>query len=234
MSNDVCIVTGVGPGTGAALVRRFADGGFKVAMLARSADRLNELAAQTPNATALSLRRRRRSPTQDDARAHRKRPWPRERAHSQRRRRRVRRLHANRTCGLGAQLQDQRHGALPSRPRRRTRDDRRRPRRHHRDRKHIGLPRQSELRRLRADQSRATHPGRVARTQPRAEGHPRRLSRQSTPSSTCPGRASNTRTSPTTSSPSPAAIADVAWNIAHQDRSTWAFDIVVRPFGENW
>ena len=50
MSKGVCIVTGVGPGTGAALVRRFAEGGFKVAMLARSADRLTELAAQTPNA----------------------------------------------------------------------------------------------------------------------------------------------------------------------------------------
>jgi len=32
----------------------------------------------------------------------------------------------------------------------------------------------------------------------------------------------------------PAAIANVAWDIAHQDRSTWAFDTVVRPFGENW
>jgi NAD(P)-dependent dehydrogenase (short-subunit alcohol dehydrogenase family) len=32
----------------------------------------------------------------------------------------------------------------------------------------------------------------------------------------------------------PDAIADVAWTIAHQDRSTWAFDVVVRPFGEPW
>jgi NAD(P)-dependent dehydrogenase (short-subunit alcohol dehydrogenase family) len=52
MSNRVAIVTGVGPGTGAALVRRFAAGGYKVAMLARSADRLNEIAADTPNTSA--------------------------------------------------------------------------------------------------------------------------------------------------------------------------------------
>ena len=31
-----CVVTGVGPGTGSALVRRFAEGGYKVAMIARS------------------------------------------------------------------------------------------------------------------------------------------------------------------------------------------------------
>ncbi|MBL8782271.1 MAG: SDR family NAD(P)-dependent oxidoreductase, partial [Alphaproteobacteria bacterium] len=32
----------------------------------------------------------------------------------------------------------------------------------------------------------------------------------------------------------PAAVANVAWDIAHQDRSTWAFDTIVRPFGESW
>ena len=43
----VCLITGVGPGTGSALVRRFANGGYTVAMLARSDDRLEDLAAQT-------------------------------------------------------------------------------------------------------------------------------------------------------------------------------------------
>ena len=38
-----CLITGVGPGTGTALVSRFVEGGYKVAMLARSADRLQEL-----------------------------------------------------------------------------------------------------------------------------------------------------------------------------------------------
>ena len=37
MSAGVALITGVGPGTGAALARRFAAGGYDVAMLARSA-----------------------------------------------------------------------------------------------------------------------------------------------------------------------------------------------------
>jgi NAD(P)-dependent dehydrogenase (short-subunit alcohol dehydrogenase family) len=40
MSGDVAVVAGVGPGTGTALSRRFAAGGYRVAMLARNADRL--------------------------------------------------------------------------------------------------------------------------------------------------------------------------------------------------
>lgn len=49
----VCLVTGVGPGTGAALARRFANEGYRVAMLARSADRLAELEKEINNARAL-------------------------------------------------------------------------------------------------------------------------------------------------------------------------------------
>ncbi len=52
MSDRVCLVTGVGPGTGSALVRRFASGGYQVAMLARTESRLRELAASVPGATA--------------------------------------------------------------------------------------------------------------------------------------------------------------------------------------
>jgi NADP-dependent 3-hydroxy acid dehydrogenase YdfG len=32
----------------------------------------------------------------------------------------------------------------------------------------------------------------------------------------------------------PAAIADEVWHIAHQDRSAWSFDVEIRPFGEEW
>jgi len=39
----VALVTGVGPGTGAAIARRFARGGYAVAMLARNLDRLDSL-----------------------------------------------------------------------------------------------------------------------------------------------------------------------------------------------
>ncbi len=50
MANDVCVVTGVGPGTGAALVRRFAASGHRVAMLARSTETLGKLEAEVPSA----------------------------------------------------------------------------------------------------------------------------------------------------------------------------------------
>ena len=56
MADDdkVCLITGVGPGTGTALVRRFASGGYRVAMLARSADRLAALEAELPGSRAFA------------------------------------------------------------------------------------------------------------------------------------------------------------------------------------
>lgn len=50
----VCLITGVGPGTGTALAERFAAGGYEVAMLARSADRLSALAAKLAGAHAFA------------------------------------------------------------------------------------------------------------------------------------------------------------------------------------
>ena len=49
MSERVCVITGVGPGTGAALARRFAQG-YRVALLARNAERLAELEKELPGA----------------------------------------------------------------------------------------------------------------------------------------------------------------------------------------
>lgn len=48
MTDPVCLVTGVGPdtGTGAEIAKRFAAGGYRVAMLARSADNLADMAAR--------------------------------------------------------------------------------------------------------------------------------------------------------------------------------------------
>ena len=51
-NNPVAVVTGVGPGTGAAIVRRFAQGGYAVAMLARNRERLAQLESEVPNARA--------------------------------------------------------------------------------------------------------------------------------------------------------------------------------------
>jgi NAD(P)-dependent dehydrogenase (short-subunit alcohol dehydrogenase family) len=55
MDERVCLVTGVGPGTGAALVRRFAAEGWRVAMLARDRARLEKLAAELPGTAAFPV-----------------------------------------------------------------------------------------------------------------------------------------------------------------------------------
>jgi NAD(P)-dependent dehydrogenase (short-subunit alcohol dehydrogenase family) len=49
----LAVITGVGPGTGAALVRRFHAGGYQVAMLARTADRLADLERELPDTFAV-------------------------------------------------------------------------------------------------------------------------------------------------------------------------------------
>ncbi|OEY67578.1 SDR family NAD(P)-dependent oxidoreductase [Marinobacter sp. X15-166B] len=50
--NQVCVIVGVGPGNGEALARRFSEGGFQVAMLARSGTYINSLAQRLPNSHA--------------------------------------------------------------------------------------------------------------------------------------------------------------------------------------
>lgn len=52
-SKPLALVTGVGPGTGAALARRFAKGGYRVAMLARNVDRLAKLERDIPDSIAI-------------------------------------------------------------------------------------------------------------------------------------------------------------------------------------
>ena len=48
----VAVITGVGDATGAALARRFAAGGYRVAMIARNAERLEKLEAEIEGARA--------------------------------------------------------------------------------------------------------------------------------------------------------------------------------------
>ena len=50
--SKVCLITGVGPGTGTALVNRFVAGGYRVAMLARDSARLASLSENNPAAYA--------------------------------------------------------------------------------------------------------------------------------------------------------------------------------------
>lgn len=52
MAKPVCVVTGVGPGNGASLVRLFAREGYQVAMLARTAERLEAYAQEIENCHA--------------------------------------------------------------------------------------------------------------------------------------------------------------------------------------
>ena len=54
MSDKTCLITGVGWGTGNALARRFAQSGYKVAMLARRADRLEKMENEIDGAFAYS------------------------------------------------------------------------------------------------------------------------------------------------------------------------------------
>jgi NAD(P)-dependent dehydrogenase (short-subunit alcohol dehydrogenase family) len=54
VQKPVCLITGVGPekGTGSEVARRFAEGGYQVAMLARSADNLSALEEKIDGATS--------------------------------------------------------------------------------------------------------------------------------------------------------------------------------------
>jgi short-subunit dehydrogenase len=50
MTAPVCLISGVGPGTGSALAKRFSEGGYRVALLARNEERLTALEKQLSNA----------------------------------------------------------------------------------------------------------------------------------------------------------------------------------------
>jgi len=52
MTRPVCAIVGAGPGNGAAFARRFADAGYAIALLSRSTDFTNELAAKIEAARA--------------------------------------------------------------------------------------------------------------------------------------------------------------------------------------
>ncbi len=55
MNDTVCLVTGVGEGTGAAIARRFASGGYQVAMLARNEERLAALEKELSGSKAFAF-----------------------------------------------------------------------------------------------------------------------------------------------------------------------------------
>ena len=50
----LAIITGVGPGTGAAMARRFSAGGYQVAMIARNVERIDAIARDLPDSFAVA------------------------------------------------------------------------------------------------------------------------------------------------------------------------------------
>ncbi len=52
MTRPICLIVGVGDATGTSLVRRFVDGGYEVAMIARNAERLAALEKEVPHTHA--------------------------------------------------------------------------------------------------------------------------------------------------------------------------------------
>lgn len=55
MKDKVCLITGVGDGTGASVARRFARDGYRVALLARNTARLSELEKELPGARSFAF-----------------------------------------------------------------------------------------------------------------------------------------------------------------------------------
>lgn len=54
MGEKVCVVTGIGPGLGIAYARRFAAGGYRVALLGRTPEKLEQYAAEIAGSLAVT------------------------------------------------------------------------------------------------------------------------------------------------------------------------------------
>ncbi|WP_299892512.1 SDR family NAD(P)-dependent oxidoreductase [uncultured Ruegeria sp.] len=55
MDHKICLITGVGDGTGASVARRFARDGYRVALLARNRERLAELENELPGSRSFAF-----------------------------------------------------------------------------------------------------------------------------------------------------------------------------------
>jgi NAD(P)-dependent dehydrogenase (short-subunit alcohol dehydrogenase family) len=233
MSDRVCLITGVGPGTGSALVRRFAKGGYKVAMLARTETRLQELAAEVPGASAYpcdvadeaqintTLAKVTRDLGPVNVLIHNAvggafGDFQQIEASVLERNFKTNVMalfHLAR--GLAPAMIDARDGAIIATGNTSA----------YRGKANFAgfAPTKAAQRILAESLARSLGPKGV---------HVAYLAVDAVID--LPWTRQQFAGKPDDFFAKPAAIADVAWGIAHQDRSTWAFDVVVRPFGEPW
>ena len=175
MAEPVCVISGVGPGTGTALVRRFAAGGYRIAMLARTAERLADLAAQVPSAKAYVCDVSDQSQVDATMALVEREMGAPVGADPQCRGRRVGNVHGDRSGDAQSELPSQHDGLALPRAARRTDHGDRWSRGNHCDRQYIRTARSRELCGLRTYESGATHPRRSDGAGPGPEGRARCL-----------------------------------------------------------
>ena len=234
--HKVCVVVGVGEGLGAGLARRFA-AGYKVALVARSADVIEKEAREIKSAGGVAL------PVQSDATVEAEIAAAYERITGQLGpieiliynggRRPIGRLLETtpevfeqtwRLHTLGAFLWARAGGAGDAVARQRCDPG------YGGDR---GRPAVAQLRGVRAGQVCGARPDPGDGSRPSSAGHPRRVRQR---------RRRHRHASARNFRPDakdedflkPSAIADAFWYLAHQDRSVWTQELDVRPFKEKF
>jgi len=243
MNDRVALIVGVGGATGAALARRFAQGGYRVAMIARNAERLAEIESKIPGARSYPCDVAdldRLGAVVDRVKAELGAP------HVLPQRRRGDHRQDLRNLGRGAQakLPGQHDVAVLPRPEARAGDDRARRGRHHGDRKHLVIPRHPGAPGLRADEGRPAHPRAVPFEGSGAERvHVGYITIDAVIDAPWLASARGARRIGPPADwqyerddyfAHPDAIAEEVYHIAHQHPSTWSFDHVIRPFAESW
>ena len=236
MSKPVCLVSGVGPenGTGAEIAKRFSEGDYRVAMLARNVDNLDTLAGKYEDARAYpcdvgdldAL-------VETVSRVKAEMGAPRVVVHNALRSTRGSILEMD-PDDLEKNFRVNATALPPPRPRDPSRDAGGGRRRDPGDRQHLGHPGPDQLGLLRLDQGGAANPRRIHRPRVRAQGVHVAYFIIDAAIDTPRTRPILAPDEPDEFFAKPSAIADEMYHVAHQDRSTWSFQVELRPFGETW
>ena len=172
--NKVCVVTGVGPGTGLATVKRFC-AEYQVAMIARSENFLQQVDEENQNAHAFTCDMRDLEGVERTIEDVRTRLGEPDRVNPQRRAWWFRNVRADRCHVARKEFPCQRQFAAPSREAACSRHDRSRPRIDSLHWEYRRISRRTELHIVRADQGGTANPLRIISENTRTEGHTRRL-----------------------------------------------------------